>query len=164
MAWAPACASAFPPPAPQTAELLFGAPARDIAAPRRRKRLPRPATSRGLHDAPIPVAGSTPSPDDYYATLFHELAHATGAKHRLDRELGRAGSDAYSREELVAEMASAFLCARYGIDGPALPNQTAYLAGWIKTLKGDPHLVIRAARQAQRAARLILGKPTPEPA
>jgi antirestriction protein ArdC len=40
---------------------------------------------------------------------LHELSHASGAKHRLNRELpGKFGSKAYSLEELVAETTSAF--------------------------------------------------------
>ena len=54
----------------------------------------------------------------YYATVFHELTHATGHSSRLDRKLDtkRAafGSGDYSREELVAEMGSAFLCGEAG--------------------------------------------------
>jgi antirestriction protein ArdC len=56
-------------------------------------------------------------------------------------------------------MCSAFLCARCGIDGPVIRNQAAYVAGWVRALEGDPRMVVRAAGQAQRAARLILGEP-----
>ena len=53
---------------------------------------------------------------DYYRTCFHELGHWTGAKHRLARDhSGRFGSHPYAREELVAEMTSAFACAAMGI-------------------------------------------------
>jgi antirestriction protein ArdC len=97
-------------------------------------------------------------PAEYYSTLFHELAHATGADHRLNRNLSRwQETEFYSREELVAEMASAFLCAHCGLDNEVIPNQAAYLANWIKILKGDPRLVIVTAGQAQKAANLILG-------
>jgi antirestriction protein ArdC len=114
----------------------------------------------GADRVEMPSPGSFDSPGDYHATLFHELAHATGARHRLDRGLsGGFGGEAYSREELVAEMCSAFLCARCGIDGPVIRNQAAYVAGWVRALEGDPRMVVRAAGQAQRAARLILGEP-----
>jgi antirestriction protein ArdC len=106
----------------------------------------------------MPSPGSFDSPEAYYATLFHEMGHATGSARRLARpQSGRFGEEAYSREELVAEMTAAFLCARCGIDNSAMPQQAAYLAGWIKALKGDPRLVVSAASQAQRAADLILG-------
>jgi antirestriction protein ArdC len=38
-----------------------------------------------------------------------------------------------------------------------LENSAAYLAGWVRVLKGDSRLVVHAAAQAQRAADLILG-------
>ena len=50
---------------------------------------------------------------NYYRTCFHELGHWTGHPSRLARDLsGGFGSQSYAREELVAEMASAFVCAR----------------------------------------------------
>lgn len=105
----------------------------------------------------MPSPASFDAPADYYATLFHEMGHATGAKHRLDRKLSATNDDAYSREELVAEMTAAFLCARCGIDNSTIENHAAYLAGWLKALKADPKLVVIAAGQAQKAANLVLG-------
>lgn len=111
----------------------------------------------------MPSPTSFDSPSDYYATLFHEMGHATGAKHRLDRKLsGRFGDDAYSREELVAEMTAAFLCAHCGIDNSTIGNHAAYLAGWLKALKADPKLVVLAAGQAQKVANIVRGSATPE--
>lgn len=106
----------------------------------------------------MPAPSSFDSAESYYATLFHELGHSTGHESRLARKFGTSfGSEAYSREELVAEMTSAFLCAHCGIDNSTMPQQAAYLAGWVKALKGDPKLVVTAAAQAQKAASLILG-------
>jgi antirestriction protein ArdC len=100
--------------------------------------------------------------EEYYSTLFHEYAHATGHSTRLDRGLDSDpkpfGSEDYSREELVAEMASAFLCARAGIRPTVIDNQAAYLQGWLKQLKGDKRLVIAAAGAAQKAADWIVGE------
>ena len=47
------------------------------------------------------------SAEGYYATLFHELVHWTGHSKRLDRDM----RGAYADEELVAELAAAFICA-----------------------------------------------------
>jgi antirestriction protein ArdC len=101
------------------------------------------------------------SAEDYYATLFHELTHATGHKSRLGRPgFGDASavyaSPVYSREELIAEMGSAFLCGHAGIAGATLENAVAYVAGWLRTLKADSTLTVMAAAQAQRAADYIL--------
>jgi antirestriction protein ArdC len=65
----------------------------------------------------MPSPGSFDSPAHYYATLFHELGHATGHPSRLSRKIdNRFGTPDYSREELIAEMTSAFLCAHCAID------------------------------------------------
>jgi len=58
---------------------------------------------------------------------------------------------------LIAELGSAFLCAKCGIDNTTIENSAAYLQGWIKALKGDSKLIIQAASQAQKAVNLILG-------
>ena len=106
----------------------------------------------------MPEIGLFDNSDYYYATLFHELGHWTGAKNRLDRDLINGfGSAKYSKEELVAEMTSAFLCAEKGIDNNDLAhNQAAYLKGWISKLKEDPKLLITAASQAKKAFKFIL--------
>ncbi len=83
--------------------------------------------------------------------------HWTGHKSRLDRELcGRFGSEDYAREELVAEMASAFTCAALGI----MPTvrHSDYLGAWLKVLREDSRAVFRAASQASKAADLVLGE------
>ena len=97
--------------------------------------------------------------EEFYSTLFHELAHSTGHQSRLDRKtLGTPapfGSPDYSREELVAEMTAAFLCGACGIAPATLDNSAAYVAGWIKVLKADSKAAIIAAAQAQKAADYI---------
>lgn len=100
--------------------------------------------------------------EKYYSTFFHELAHSTGHESRLNRE-GITGDhffgDAvYSREELVAEMAAAFLCGHAGIVNATIHNSAAYLQSWIKALRGDKRLAITAAAQAQKAADYILNR------
>lgn len=111
------------------------------------------------------------SPESYYATLFHELAHSTGHQSRLDRGLGETiapfGSPDYSKEELVAEMGAAFLCAAAGISPPTIEQSAAYIDGWRKKFKDDKRLVVQAAGQGQRAADHIRGisfdeEPAPE--
>ena len=96
-------------------------------------------------------------PAEYYSTAFHELTHATGHKSRLDRRSVMADdypdhATAYGREELVAEMGAAYLCAQAGILPATLDNSAAYLGSWIRTLRGDSRLVVQAAAAAQKAA------------
>lgn len=87
--------------------------------------------------------------------------HSTGHEKRLKRGLGERlapfGSPDYSKEELVAELGSAFLCAAAGISPPTIEQSAAYLDGWTLSLKGDIRLVIRAAGRGQRAADHIRG-------
>lgn len=112
-------------------------------------------TSDVIH---LPPPEDFDRPESYYCTRFHEMAHATGAPHRLNRTmLNKYGSAEYSREELVAEMSSAFLCAKCGIDNVVIESQAAYLQGWMKALRSDPKLIVTAAGHAQRAVNLIQG-------
>ena len=92
---------------------------------------------------------------NYYRTCFHELGHWTGHKSRLDRPLGnKFGSHAYAREELTAEMSTAFVCAALGIV-PTV-RHTDYLANWLQVLKEDKRAIFRAASLASKAADYIL--------
>jgi antirestriction protein ArdC len=99
--------------------------------------------------------------EQYYATLFHELIHSTGHEKRLKRasimERNGYGTDAYCREELIAELGSAFLCGHAGIVDRMADNSAAYLASWLERLQNDKTLIVSAAAQAQKAADYILG-------
>jgi antirestriction protein ArdC len=97
----------------------------------------------------------------YYCTLFHEFAHSTGVKARCDRSelqaMKQTGDEAYSREELVAEFAAAFMCAETGISNDELvANSTAYIQGFLRALKNDKRMAVEAAQRAQRATDYIL--------
>jgi antirestriction protein ArdC len=90
--------------------------------------------------------------EGYYATLLHELVHWTSPKHRCDRDLGkRFGDNAYAREELVAEIGAAFLCADLGITLEPRPDHAAYIAAWLDVLKADKRAIFSAAALAQKA-------------
>lgn len=96
----------------------------------------------------------------YYATLFHELTHATGHESRVGRveKWTGFGSESYAREELIAEMGAAFLMGQAGLVDETIENSAAYIANWLERLKDDRKLVVVAAAQAQRAADFILGR------
>lgn len=92
---------------------------------------------------------------DYYRTCFHELGHWAGHPKRLDRDQsGCKGSNPYAREELVAEMASAFVCASLGIV-PTV-RHADYLGVWLDVLREDCRAIFRAASQAAKAADFVL--------
>lgn len=96
------------------------------------------------------------SADHYYATAFHELAHWTGHKSRLDRDMrGRFGDASYAAEELIAELAAAFMCAEFGMDGDL--RHAGYIGNWIKLLKSDTRAIFTAAAKAQQAVDYLRG-------
>lgn len=104
----------------------------------------------------MPEKADFHSTEDYYATLLHESAHATGSPKRLNRPMlsARFGSSEYAKEELRAEIASAMLSAELGIPlGPKqIESHAAYVASWIEALRNDRNEIFRAAGQAQQIA------------
>jgi antirestriction protein ArdC len=94
---------------------------------------------------------------DFYKTVFHEMGHATGAKHRLNREIsGGRGSESYAFEELVAEITSFLVGRVVGCGSEPSSNNVSYLQSWIKGLKNDNNYIFKACRLADRAMRWIL--------
>ena len=93
----------------------------------------------------------------YYATLAHESTHWTAPKSRLDRsfEQKRWGDEGYAREELVAELGAAFLCADLGIALEDRADHAAYIGAWLKVLKNDKRAIFSAAAHAQRAVEFL---------
>lgn len=111
----------------------------------------------------MPNQDTFKSKELYYSTLFHELAHSTGHKARLNRDLShKFGSKEYAKEELIAELASAFICSDLGIDNSntndinMLDNTTAYIQSWIQVLSDDNKMLIQASSKARKAADMIL--------
>jgi antirestriction protein ArdC len=107
----------------------------------------------------IPNKEDFNSVEEYYSTLFHELAHSTGHESRVNRKDafgGGFGREKYSKEELVAEISTCFLCHMVGIADKTVDNSAAYLGAWLKKLKNDPKLLITAASAAQKATDYIL--------
>ena len=98
-------------------------------------------------------------PESYYATLAHELTHWTRHSTRLDRDLGRKrwGDEGYAREELVAELGAAFLCADLGLELQPREDHAGYIASWLEVLKNDKRFLFSAAAHAQRAVDFLHG-------
>jgi antirestriction protein ArdC len=110
----------------------------------------------------MPEKHTFTTPEEYYSTLFHELSHSTGHQKRLNRksltEITGFGSHERSKEELIAEMSAAFLCAYAGIEQVTLGNSAAYIAGWLKALKNDKTMLVMASSMGQKAADYIINK------
>lgn len=139
--------------------------------------LSREAGLRFCNDQPSATAYYSPSKDEvvvpmlsqyalaeeYYSTAFHELTHSTMHEKRCNRQsessVTRFGNSAYSREELVAEIGSAMICNRLGIEHEkAFKNSAAYIQSWLKALKNDNRMIVWTSKKAEEATRYILGE------
>jgi antirestriction protein ArdC len=117
----------------------------------------------------MPVFEGFKDKESYYATALHELTHYTKHPSRLNRDFDakRFGDTGYSREELVAELGAAFLCADLGItpeiraDLGITPEIRAdhadYIGQWLRVLREDKRAIFSAAAHAQRAADYLHG-------
>lgn len=95
--------------------------------------------------------------EHWAGTFAHELAHWSGHRSRLDRDLsGRFGSNGYAIEELVAEMASAMIGADLGTPVTHLDHHASYVGHWLGVLKQDPRAILTAAAKAEQAASYLL--------
>lgn len=98
----------------------------------------------------------------YMSVFLHEAAHASGAAHRLNRDLtGSFGSESYAKEELRAEIASAFTASATGINyeqAPQMENHTAYVQNWISVLQNNPNELFRAIKDATKISDYLIEK------
>lgn len=95
----------------------------------------------------------TASSHGVYGVWIHESGHASGAKHRLDRDLtGRFGSAAYAQEEIIVELLSGLILADLAIAHHPRPDHAAYIASWLEVIKNHPKAIFAAASKAQQAA------------
>lgn len=107
----------------------------------------------------MPLLDSFRDMESYYATLAHEVTHWTRHPIRLEREFGRKkwGDEGYAKEELVAEMGAAFLCADLRITPETREDHAAYIQSWLKALKNDARFIFVAASYAQQAIDFLQG-------
>lgn len=110
----------------------------------------------------VPCRKQFEKPAEFYNTVFHELAHSTGAPSRLNRfkifDADAAfGSETYSREELVAELTACSVIANMGAEtNTSFRNNAAYIQSWLNALKNDTKMLIRASAKAEAAYKLIM--------
>lgn len=96
------------------------------------------------------------APELLYSTALHEIGHSTGHPSRLHRNLkGGKGSEAYAREELVAEFTSALLHGTYNLERAEQENNAAYIKSWSQQLLSDPNAFVYAIRDAEKAVQYI---------
>lgn len=108
----------------------------------------------------MPDFGAFESSVAFYGTYAHECIHWTKAKNRLDRSFTgstRFGGEGYATEELVAELGSAFVMARLGLETTPREDHAQYLASWVKALKADARAIFTIASHAQKACDFLFG-------
>lgn len=117
-----------------------------VMCPVRRTSVPIAAIAASISSP----SGSLPKP---MATLVHECAHASGAKHRLDRNFAeRFKRHSLAIKEATAELTASDILADLGIAHHPRPDHAAYVASWLRVLKDDPRAIFTAASKAQQAA------------
>lgn len=99
---------------------------------------------------------------DYMATLFHEAGHATGHESRFNRQIANMfGSPEYAKEELRAEISSAFTAQAVGItyeQNSHMENHKAYIQSWISALKNNPNELFLAIKDAEKISDYLIEK------
>lgn len=115
--------------------------------------------SRTFDRIKMPNPSDFVSKEAFFAVFAHELVHSTGHNSRLARTFGTAFGDAdYAKEELVAELGAAMLCAKYGVDSN-IEGHASYLEGWLSALKSDKRFIFKASSCASKAVALLVGDP-----
>jgi antirestriction protein ArdC len=115
---------------------------------------PRAYYQPGADFVNMPAFETFKTASSYYGVAFHELGHWTGAEKRLNRTFGKKfGDRAYSAEELVAELTSAFLCAEFAFDNDGA--DAAYIAHWVQFLTEHDKAIVAAAAAASRAVEFM---------
>tara|TARA_R100001443_G_scaffold487_6_gene2045 strand:- start:19392 stop:20258 length:867 start_codon:yes stop_codon:yes gene_type:complete len=97
---------------------------------------------------------SSSATENYYGTMFHEGIHSTGTDDKTGRHKQNKSTYedySYDFEELVAEIGSAILCSMYGLSKDVKPESVAYIKGWVKRIKDEPNIILKASAKAQRA-------------
>lgn len=113
----------------------------------------------------LPLIKQFKNTNEYYSTVFHEIAHSTGHPKRLNREgiaqINYFGSEKYSKEELIAEITSAYCMNYCNLEtNQTLENSVAYLKNWAENLKGNTsnYFIMNSTTQAEKAYQMIVNK------
>ena len=107
----------------------------------------------------IPLRSQFSNIAEYYGTLSHEAIHSSGHPSRINRLEKTAffASEAYSKEELIAEIGACALVNYFGLEtSSSFRNSAAYIQSWLKVLQGDKRFIVSAAGKAEKAVALIV--------
>ena len=80
----------------------------------------------------LPMKDQYDEIEEFYCTAFHEMVHSTGHEKRLKRKelysYSGFGSEMYSKEELTAEIGSAMILGKTGIEtSSTIKNSAGYV-------------------------------------
>ncbi len=106
----------------------------------------------------IPHKESYEAEYEFNSTALHELAHATGHSSRLDRNIENSFSTKdYAYEELVAEMSACFMSIDIEQEQTVehINNHKAYVGSWVKKIKDEPEVLVKAVKDAQNCAKYM---------
>ena len=93
----------------------------------------------------------------YWTTLFHEMVHWCPSRSKGTKG-NWFGSKGYAREELVAEIGSALLCSRFGVEldlETILPNMRKYVGSWLTGAEADNKTLDKAYKEAYQRVEWI---------
>ena len=95
---------------------------------------------------------------EFYYTALHEMAHSTGHHSRLNRKFGQFGDESYAREELVAELSSAFAGKQIGMNPLPRKENAQYLKSWLEQINKNPEFLYKTLKDVSRTVGMIENK------
>lgn len=99
------------------------------------------------------------SPEDYYATAFHECSHAKLDDGTIplnyDKTKYEINKSVRAKEELRAEISSVLICAELGMNYD-IQNHASYVNSWIQILKDDKAELWSAVSDSNKVADGII--------
>ena len=103
----------------------------------------------------IPLRSSFPDETEFFSTIFHEMAHSTGAVNRLARKIENPfGNEPYAIEELVAEITALSLCEDCNMKYTHT-SSAYYIGSWLQAIR-DPGFKLSSIYSAvSKAARFL---------
>lgn len=119
--------------------------------------------SLGSDTVTLPPEASFDSTYGYMATFLHECGHASGHPDRLNRDLtGGFGSESYAKEELRAEIASAFTAQALGLTVSEQDRELetrqhmAYIQNWAQAIQDAPEELFKALKDAEKISDYLI--------
>lgn len=103
----------------------------------------------------LPTFEQFPDKKEFYYTALHEMAHSTGHHSRLNRTFGKFGDESYSREELVAELSSAFVGKQLDMNPLPRKENAQYLKSWLQQINEDPEFLYKTLKDVGRSVAMI---------